>query len=68
MTTCEKCDGDGWVWDEEEGGSFDCTCVDEPGYLDSRNQVFHDERHEPDHPMPMKWQDCERCAVMHASF
>lgn len=63
---CEKCDGEGWVWDEEEGGSFDCVCADDPAMQSARNQRLHDERHEPDHPLPTRWQDCRRCLSLNA--
>lgn len=24
---CTMCEGEGWVWDEEDGGSYDCVCL-----------------------------------------
>lgn len=55
---CEHCDGEGWVWDEEEGGSFDCPCADDRS---RHRQRFHAGAHSE----PERWQDCARCISLY---
>ena len=64
-TICDDCNDEGWVWDDEEGGSYDCACLGDPAVqlLRFHRQRFHSEAHSE----PESWSDCERCIAMYES-
>lgn len=59
---CDDCNDEGWVWDDEEGGSYDCACLGDVAIVMARarranRQRFHSEAHND----PEDWSDCQRC-------